>query len=427
MQLNENMSMATYSRLHFWQSMFVCPSCGKYEPKPVQSCSMCGANIDIVKNYLSDAEQGALCELDNLFHVLEPRRDLNMVPDQKLHAYSIFFNIKNRHVQCLSVHGKWFTDLPAYLSAFVWVEELRLNENKISTLPEYFGTFEKLKKLILRLTNLQSLPGALFNCTQLEELDISGTPIQSLPSEFNRLQNLKILNLKECSQLQGLPEDIVHLPRLRALWLDRTKFAPPEALFMMDSLEILSIAHFSAAQYAKISDKLSNLKNLKWLDIEKAQISEIPASIFKIPNLETLIMAGCNFTHLPEQLGDLTKLKGLMANNVPLQSTPKSLGKLSQLESLVLHLPGQKTLPEEIRSLKNLKTLNFTGDILEKVPAWISELQKLEDLFLFGPVKSLPKEILEIPSLKRIDLTNAVKAKHAKLLEAAKKKGIFIG
>ena len=123
------------------------------------------------------------------------------------------------------------TDLPSDLGDLVLLEELTLNNNKLTSLPASIGNLNLIKILPLQNNKLISLPSTIGGLSSLEELRLSaynssGNELTSLPSEIGNLSNLKLLYVGDNS-LTGLPDEIGNLSNLEDLYIGENRTYNP--------------------------------------------------------------------------------------------------------------------------------------------------------------------------------------------------------
>jgi Leucine-rich repeat (LRR) protein len=107
-----------------------------------------------------------------------------------------------------------------------------------------------------------------------------------------------------------------------------------------------------------------NLKNVKWLRLEKCMIRSLPSNLFYCSQLQVLDLAQCK----------------------SLEKLPSFVGQLKALRELVLSgCSNLKTLPSSIGQLNALQELQLSGcSILKILPSSIGQLNALQELVLSG-------------------------------------------
>lgn len=104
------------------------------------------------------------------------------------------------------------------------VERLSLQKNSLESLPVSFGKLTKLRYLDLNGNNLQEIPSVLLQCSSLEILDLASNSITQLPQEYSSIwcENLKVLSIKnnKISSLKDLYPIISQLKNLKILEIE---------------------------------------------------------------------------------------------------------------------------------------------------------------------------------------------------------------
>jgi Leucine-rich repeat (LRR) protein len=136
----------------------------------------------------------------------------------------------------------------------------------------------------------------------------------------------------------------------------------------------------------RLPDTLVVFSNLRWLDISKNKLKEIPASIGKLENLEYLNASKNKLRSVPYTLGYLKKLKILVLNQNEIETLPKEIGNLSSLQVLDLWSNEIDQFPESISQLHQLKKVDLRGiNINEQAQERIKkQLPKAQLLFSGG-------------------------------------------
>ena len=151
------------------------------------------------------------------------------------------------------------------------------------------------------------------------------------------------------------------------------------------------------------------------LDLWGLSLTELPASVCQLMQLERLNAGANQLTGLPEGLSRLTQLKHLDVSNNQLTALPEDLCEIACLEELDASLNNLLALPESLGHLARLRFLNLsdcwldpitrvlaspggeseTYNDLAALPESLRRLRKLEQLYLHGNrALRLPPEVL---------------------------------
>ncbi|XP_058105862.1 probable disease resistance protein At5g63020 [Magnolia sinica] len=339
---------------------------------------------------------------------------------------------------------------------------LDLSDTLIKYLPESVSNLENLHALLLNnCRRLRKVP-SLAKLKRLRILNLSETQIEYL--SLAKLKHLRILNLSE-TQIEYLPASVSNLENLHALLLKgcgRLKKVPSLA-----KLKRLRILNLSDTVIKEVPDGMECLVNLKELYVSSSGMRNVVRcnSLVLPDSIVKLQMEGCDLSSLP----CLSHLQRLQKCNIsfcsmewllPIRddSTIKSLPSIQKLSLEVL--PNLRGLSEGVllpgsfaclthmyvigcKVLENLMSLELFQHLrcLEQISiigcsemeevikggeeAMVEEkghnknnnntilIPNLRELYLrhLGKLKSICKQVIICPSLKRIDIEGCPRLK----------------
>ena len=176
---------------------------------------------------------------------------------------------------------------------------------------------EGVKDLDLSENELTALPAKIGKLTQLE------TSILGKVKEWRWLGG-RFLPILVTNKLTALPPELSELKNLRKIDLSGNPLTViPNALLQLQSLEFLSVVGIGLSE---IPEAVGQLANLTTLDLRSNQITEIPEVVGQLANLTTLYLSSNKIKNIPNCLETLPKLKKLDLRRNPLPISPEILG-----------------------------------------------------------------------------------------------------
>ncbi|KAH9781787.1 ADP-ribosyl cyclase/cyclic ADP-ribose hydrolase [Citrus sinensis] len=239
--------------------------------------------------------------------------------------------------------------LPITIGSLECLQTLVLSGcSKIVKFPETVISVVDLSELFLDGTSITEVPSSIELLTKLRLLNLNDCrSLVRLPSSINGLKSLKTLNLSGCFKLENVPETLGQVESLEKLDISGTAIRqPPSTIFHSKNLKELScrgckgspssaswflrfpvnlIRRSSDPVALSLPSSLSGLCSLTKLDISYCDLEEgaIPSSIGDLCSLEELHLSGNSFVSLPASIYRLSNLQGIkleeckMLQNLP--------------------------------------------------------------------------------------------------------------
>jgi len=279
-----------------------------------------------------------------------------------------------------------------------------LNINIIFTENEIIDvdTVPNLKKISMELTS-NEIPSFIYKYSSLKELIIKGNKkIDSIPDELGQLTKLEKLVLSGCSIVNS--KALSNLKNLKYLDLSLSlNGVVPEEIGQLEKLESL---YLWSNRLTNLPESLFNLKNLQTLDLSNNELTSQSSNINNLNNLQNLDLENCGLKEIPEFVFKIKNLQNLNLNNNVLPTLPDTIGNLKNLKNLDLSNNVLTTLPETIGKLKNLENLNLSNNKINILPDVFDGLEKLKELDCYNNAlsKGLPDSFGELKSLESLNL-----------------------
>jgi Leucine-rich repeat (LRR) protein len=173
---------------------------------------------------------------------------------------------------------------------YVWdeteLETLVLADNALIELSEQIGHLKKLRMLDLGHNELTGVPHALGELDALTDfLYLHDNRLTTLPPSFNRLQELRYLNISQ-NAFSALPESVTCMASLIELRVsDNHLTALPDSI---GSLSRLRELHIRNNRLTSLPESISALQELRQIDLRGNPLINLPRSIAALPRLDKL-------------------------------------------------------------------------------------------------------------------------------------------
>ncbi|XP_058444002.1 protein toll-like [Malaya genurostris] len=265
------------------------------------------------------------------------------------------------------------------------LEKLFLSSGIEDIQPDLFADLPNLRWLILRSNHVKLLHNVFDNLTNLVILELGANQITELePGLFKNQRKLRHLNLWR-NQLRNITrESFRGAETLQELDLsvNAIESLNPDVFTLLPDLTVLNLGfnRFPALPENLLSDN-RNLKEFKFIN-NQGPLQTLPENFLSnLPQLKTVILNRCSFTHLPASLfrgsSDITHMD-LSYNQ--LSSVPKQLLRDQlRLQDLNLAYNELEMIPDGLfENTKELLTLQLSNNRLYNLSALIfSSLEKL--------------------------------------------------
>lgn len=245
-----------------------------------------------------------------------------------------------------------------------------------------------------------------------KSLSLGGKMLKSLPESIGLLQSLLTIDARK-NLLDDLPISFQLLKNLECLHLSNNKFeSVPDVIAQLFNLQTLVIFSNPLSDITAICSP--SLTELRILNLNNCQISELPPQIKFLKSLEVLSMTSNKLISLPDELCELVHLRELIADKNHLESLPFEIGRLWSLNRLFLPHNNIKELPESLSKMERLKVLDVACNQIRIFPTDIHTMA-LEELYCESNplikkniVKSVQEE--EILTLKEMSARFVMRA-----------------
>ena len=232
-----------------------------------------------------------------------------------------------------------------------------------------FRSAEELMK-----TNFTKLKEVRIYSNSNNEVQVSEALLRRL---FSEAQQLEVLEIKEVG-IASFPELSVENKTLKVLVLRLNNLSKlPENIGSLSALQTIDIYN----PITEVPASLMNLKQLENLKFEGAEFTDFPEQVFALPKLKSLIISQFDTKNkikvLPDNFDKLPLLEELSVRNAALSEVPASVGRLPKLENVYFNANNLTKLPQALAENPRLTYVNINDNPLD-FKQFIKSIEKIQ-------------------------------------------------
>ena len=232
-----------------------------------------------------------------------------------------------------------------------------------------FRSAEELMK-----TNFAKLKEVRIYSNSNNEVQVSEALLRRL---FSEAQQLEVLEIKEVG-IASFPELSVENKTVKVLVLRLNNLSKlPENIGSLSALQTIDIYN----PITEVPASLMNLKQLENLKFEGAEFTDFPEQVFALPKLKSLIISQFDTKNkikvLPDNFDKLPLLEELSLRNAALSEVPASVGRLPKLENVYFNANNLTKLPQALAENPRLTYVNINDNPLD-FKQFIKSIEKIQ-------------------------------------------------
>ncbi|WP_378172809.1 leucine-rich repeat domain-containing protein [Aquimarina sp. SS2-1] len=262
--------------------------------------------------------------------------------------------------------------------------------------------------------NLSNWEGIVIENNKLTQLNLENKGITILTPTINKLQDLRVLNLKE-NLIVNIPIQIFDLQNLKELSLSGQNIGDTmddvSGLYSLSNLEKLGLEHFDIYHI----EGIESLTKLKELTLKDLAIRSLPGSIVNLKELKTFTLKdNKDLTALPVGFEAFENLESLTISGSPgiqfIESRIFDAVSLQKLDlsnnNIGIATNEEGILPDDIEKLTQLTDLNLENNYINTISTRLGDLTSLKILNLRNNrIIDIPKELGMLTILDILDIS----------------------
>lgn len=262
--------------------------------------------------------------------------------------------------------------LCVFALAFPFVTAAQSMQIRIATTSGDEQSFRSAEELMK--TNFAKLKEVRIYSNSNNEVQVSEALLRRL---FSEAQQLEVLEIKEVG-IASFPELSVENKTLKVLVLRLNNLSKlPENIGSLSALQTIDIYN----PITEVPASLMNLKQLENLKFEGAEFTDFPEQVFALPKLKSLIISQFNTKNkikvLPDNFDKLPLLEELSLRNAALSEVPASVGRLPKLENVYFNANNLTKLPQALAENPRLTYVNINDNPLD-FKQFIKSIEKIQ-------------------------------------------------
>lgn len=332
--------------------------------------------------------------------------------------YTINSALKDKDTtQILILNGihknlKNLTEIPDQIRQLKNLRTLVITEIPIKKIPSWIKDLKELRSLTISPSQqmsqdkssdlIKEIPEELWELKHLQYLTISNTHIKKISKKIEKLNNLIELDIS-FNQLIDIPSSIGKLVNLEKLEI-RTQIPDERTQYYYKGNPLRK----SWVAIDSVNEGLSEDEYLKKYNVEiqtnnnlYSGLTNIPKSISQLKKLTFLDLSGNKELQLSNEISELTNLRQLEINEMNLKEIPKTIQNYTKLHTLSIKKNSNiKEIPVWINKLQNLKKVETYRCRFSVIPETLNKLdmpnlENGQDLFTYINLPELPSLFLK--------------------------------
>jgi len=262
--------------------------------------------------------------------------------------------------------------LCVFALAFPFVAGAQSMQIRIATTSGDEQSFRSAEELMK--TNFAKLKEVRIYSNSNNEVQVSEALLRRL---FSEAQQLEVLEIKEVG-IASFPELSVENKTLKVLVLRLNNLSKlPENIGSLSALQTIDIYN----PITEVPASLMNLKQLENLKFEGVEFTDFPEQVFALPKLKSLIISQFDTKNkikvLPDNFDKLPLLEELSLRNAALSEVPASVGRLPKLENVYFNANNLTKLPQALAENPRLTYVNINDNPLD-FKQFIKSIEKIQ-------------------------------------------------
>lgn len=284
--------------------------------------------------------------------------------------------IEPNQVESLTLRGQGYLQIPKEIEAFPHLKKLDLSVNLLIELDPSSLELPELEELIITQNPgmyVFELDGLAKSLPALKSLDLSQNGIRFISPSLGDLSTLEFLNLSS-NRIEVLPGEFDKMVNLKSVDVSNNDLMDCMWLRYLWNLEELHMQGNDKLDLENVGLSLAEKDHLSTLELTPQGSNAVPTNFSMLPLQELILTNGTVQKNLNSSLSRCKSLSSLVLRNVELETASSFYASLNRSSNIVSLEFEDMQIPAKLYDLTEIEEMHFDNCVFANV----ADLQKIK-------------------------------------------------
>ena len=246
----------------------------------------------------------------------------------------------------------------------------------------------------------EEFPDILYEMPWLKKIVINNCQIKFIRSKIKKISDLEAL-LISGNEISKISEEISLLPNLKYVDFSKNKLKSLDYVFLPETLYV----NLSSNSLGHIPNGILT-KNVVHINLADNGIGKIPDIITTCTSLSSINLSENKLWYFPEKMDEMVSLRSLDLSKNNLTWFPRQIAQILSLEELKIDGNKIEGIGEYVRALTNLRYFSINNNNLKYFPlAFLDSKMQLSFIYMNNnQLSKLPEGIADMSYLCTLEV-----------------------